>query len=139
MFLNAPDDYLTAATPDDAWEAVVAVEPGRPRLAGDETLEAIARGFADVADLKSRFLVGHSPGVARLAELAGRQLGLAEPQVKTLRWAGLLHDVGRVGVATGVWDKPARLTRAEWEEVRLIPIIPNASCRERPRWLRLRV
>jgi HD-GYP domain-containing protein (c-di-GMP phosphodiesterase class II) len=121
VFLQAPDEHLDAASPDDAWEAVVAAEPGKPRLAGEATLEAIARGFADVADLKSRFLAGHSSGVGKLAELAGRHLGLNEPQIKTLRWAGLLHDIGRVGIATGVWDKPVRLTRADWEEVRLHP------------------
>ena len=121
VFLGASDECLDAASPDDAWEAVVAAEPGQPRLAGEATIDAIATGFADVADLKSRFLLGHSSGVAQLAEAAGRQLGLSEHQVKTLRWAGLLHDVGRVGVATGVWDKPTRLSRSEWEEVRLHP------------------
>src|SRR5207302_6052715 len=119
--LQATDEHLDAASPDDAWEAVVAAEPGKPRLAGEATLETIARGFADVADLKSRFLAGHSSGVGKLAELAGRHLGLNEAQIKTLRWAGLLHDIGRVGIATGVWDKPVRLTRADWEEVRLHP------------------
>jgi len=121
VFLEAPDECLDAASPDDAWEAVVAAEPRRPEPGGDVDIEDIASGFADVADLKSRFLVGHSSGVARLAEGAGRQLGLAEEQVKTLRLAGLLHDIGRVGIATGVWDKPSRLTRSEWEEVRLHP------------------
>jgi putative nucleotidyltransferase with HDIG domain len=121
MFLQGPDECLDAASPDDAWEAVVAAEPGPPRLGGDVALEAIASGFADVADLKSRFLLGHSSGVARLAEGAARHLGLPEAQIRTLRWAGLLHDIGRVGVATGVWDKPSRLTRSEWEEVRLHP------------------
>jgi HD-GYP domain-containing protein (c-di-GMP phosphodiesterase class II) len=120
VFLRASDEHLDAASPDEG-EAVVAAELGKPRLAGEATLEAIARGFADVADLKSRFLAGHSSGVGQLAELAGRHLGLNEPQIKTLRWAGLLHDIGRVGIATGVWDKPARLTRADWDEVRLHP------------------
>jgi hypothetical protein len=67
VFLQAPDEHLDAASPDDAWEAVVAAEPGTPRLAGEATLEAIARGFADVADLKSRFLAGHSSGVSTRA------------------------------------------------------------------------
>ncbi len=121
LFLSAADECLDAATADDAWEAVVASEPGPPRMMSEATLDAVAAGFADVADLKSRFLVGHSRGVARLAEGAARQLNLADEQVQLLRHAALLHDIGRVGVATGVWDKPSRLSRSEWEEVRLHP------------------
>src|SRR5712691_1424008 len=121
VFLEAADDCLGAASHDDPWAAVVAAEPGPPTLASMATIDAIATGFADVADLKSRSFLGHSSGVARLAEAAGRQFGLAGPDVRTLRWAGLVHDIGRVGIATGIWDKGAHLTRSEWEEVRLHP------------------
>ena len=44
---------------------------------------------------------------------------LDQGQHLTTLWAGLVHDVGRVGVPTGIWDKPGPLTSAEWERVRL--------------------
>ena len=49
---------------------------------------------------------------------AGR-LGLAPAEQQTLRFAALAHDLGRVGISTAIWDKPARLTDGEWESVRL--------------------
>jgi HD-GYP domain-containing protein (c-di-GMP phosphodiesterase class II) len=41
--------------------------------------------------------------------------------VTAVRRAGLVHDVGRVGIPTAIWGKPGSLTRAEWERVRLHP------------------
>ena len=122
-FLSAPDECLAAASPEDNLEAVVACEPGPPRSVSEATLEAVAAGFGDMADLKSAFLVGHSQGVARLAEGAAREMNLPEEQVGQLRRAALLHDIGRVGVSTAVWDKTGRLSRAEWENVRLHPYL----------------
>ncbi len=37
--------------------------------------------------------------------------------------AGMLHDLGRVGVSAGIWDKPGPLTDDEWERVRLHPYL----------------
>ncbi|MCL4863316.1 MAG: HD domain-containing protein [Caldilineaceae bacterium] len=81
----------------------------------------MARAFADVTDLKVPFLRGHARGVAELAAAAARHLKWAETDATTLYRAALLHDIGRVGVANGVWEKPAPLTRHEWEQVRLHP------------------
>ena len=102
----------------DVWEAVLAAEPTPYRRAD---VDAVAGGFADFVDLKSPYLFGHSTGVAELASLAGRQLGLGDAECVTLRRAGLLHDLGRVAVPTGVWEKPGPLGRSDWERVRLHP------------------
>ena len=40
-----------------------------------------------------------------------------------LRRAALVHDLGRVGVENGIWDKPGPLATAEWEKVRLHPYL----------------
>ena len=59
--------------------------------------------------------------VAELAEAAARSLELGGGRVVTLRRAALLHDLGRVGVSSGIWDKKGPLTRSEWEQIRLHP------------------
>ena len=102
----------------DAWERVVAAEP-RPRLFGGEDLDRACQVIADYADLKSYGTLGHSRAVAEVAEAAGWRLGLAPEAIGEVRRAGWLHDMGRVGVSAGVWEKPGRLTRGEWEQVRL--------------------
>src|SRR5262249_39606621 len=45
----------------------------------------------------------------------------AAPQVRTLRRASLVHDLGRLGVSNSIWDKPGPLGAGEWEHVRLHP------------------
>jgi putative nucleotidyltransferase with HDIG domain len=74
---------------------------------------------ADFADLKSRYTRGHSSGVAALAEAAARGLGLGDDVARDLRRAALLHDLGRVAVSTGIWDKAAPLADAERERIRM--------------------
>jgi HD-GYP domain-containing protein (c-di-GMP phosphodiesterase class II) len=69
-------------------------------------LDSVAAAFGDFADLKSPFTLGHSSGVARLAEAAAQILVLPDERAFDLRNAGLLHDLARVSVSNGIWDKP---------------------------------
>ena len=105
----------------DALERVLEIEPRPRRLVSAGELDAAARAFADLVDLKSPFFHGHSAGVAELAGNAAAAAGLGDEETIALRRAALLHDVGRVAVPTGVWEKRASLTAAEWERVRLHP------------------
>ncbi len=112
---------LDAGWPEDPWAATVAAEPEPHRVVRPERLDEIAAGFADAVDLKSPYFAGHSAGVADLAERAGSIAGLEDEQTATLRRAGLFHDLGRVGVPSGIWEKAGPLTTTEWEAVRLHP------------------
>ena len=106
---------------DSVWDAVLDEEPGpRPALT-EEQFDEVLAAIADFTDIKSTYTLGHSRGVAELAAAAGQVQGMAEAQVTTLRRAGLVHDVGRVGVSAAVWGKHAPLSRDEWEKVRLHP------------------
>src|SRR5205823_1224060 len=79
----------------------------------------VLEAAADFVDLKSPFFVAHSRRVAALAEGAARATGLGEGEIAGLRRAALVHDLGRVGVSVGLWDKPGPLTDQEWERARL--------------------
>jgi HD-GYP domain-containing protein (c-di-GMP phosphodiesterase class II) len=94
------------------------------RVSGGE-LDVVLEAMADLADLKSPYLAGHSRGVANLAAEAARVSGLPAAERTILRRAGLLHDLGRVGVSTAIWDKPRRLTATELERVRLHPLLSD--------------
>lgn len=121
VFGRAGPGLMAELLAADPWRAVLEAEP-RPVAHIDESdLDRVARCFADMVDLKSPDTVGHSSEVARLAETAAGTLGLAEGDVVTLRRAALLHDLGRVGVSSGVWEKKGPLGRAEWEQIRLHP------------------
>ncbi|MFN8515574.1 MAG: HD domain-containing phosphohydrolase [Thermomicrobiales bacterium] len=118
-FAQEAHRLFAALDAESIWDAVLAAEPGlRPDLS-ETAFTTAAEAVADFADLKLPFTVGHSRGVAALAEEAARRCRLPEREVALVRHAGLLHDVGRTGVATGVWTKPGPLTAHERERVRL--------------------
>jgi HD-GYP domain-containing protein (c-di-GMP phosphodiesterase class II) len=81
--------------------------------------------MADLVDLKSPYLAGHSRGVANLVTAAARVCGLSGNEVTTLRRAALIHDLGRLGGSNAVWDKSGALTDTERERVRLHPYLTD--------------
>lgn len=110
-----------ADTPGSVWDAVLAAEPRPwPELQPDEVDRALA-AIGDFADLVSPWLSGHSQAVADLADKAARAAGFDDADVREVRRASHVHDLGRVAVHPGVWAKPGPLTADEWEQVRLHP------------------
>jgi HD-GYP domain-containing protein (c-di-GMP phosphodiesterase class II) len=114
---------------DDPSAAVLEAEPAPARTIGGDGLNAALAAVADFADLKSPYFRSHSGGVATLAAGAARAAGLSEDDVVTLRRAGLVHDVGRVGVSSGIWDHPGPLSVDQWERVRLHPYLTDRVLR----------
>jgi HD-GYP domain-containing protein (c-di-GMP phosphodiesterase class II) len=106
-----------------SWNAVIEAQPGLQRTLSDTELDAALEAIADFADLKSPYTMGHSRAVADLGAEAGRVCGLSEGEVRVLRRAGLVHDLGRLGVSNAIWDKRAALTAVERERVRLHPYL----------------
>ena len=84
--------------------------PSPPRCSTIERegLDGALAAVADFADLKSPFFLGHSPGVADLAAAAAARRRPARRRRRRARRAALVHDVGRVGVPSGIWDRPGR-------------------------------
>lgn len=120
-FLRRAEVLLATTEEDSAWDDVLAAEPEPRPWMPLSRLDQVARAFAEFADLKTPCMVGHSNRVAQLATAAARDLALGEPEVEVLGRAALFHDLGRVSVSNGIWAKPARLSAAEWERVRLYP------------------
>jgi HD-GYP domain-containing protein (c-di-GMP phosphodiesterase class II) len=118
-FCEEAPTILEGLDQEPTWESVLALEPGGCDCLTDEEFDQSCEALADFADLKSPYTLGHSPGVAALAARAGRRCGLVEADVTVLRRAGLLHDIGRVGVSAGIWGKEGALSEREWEQVRL--------------------
>jgi HD-GYP domain-containing protein (c-di-GMP phosphodiesterase class II) len=106
---------------ESVWDEVLSIEP-KPWLYLDGT--EIDRALAAVgafSDLASPYLTGHASGVGELAAAAARISGWDESEIKEIRRAGYLHDLGRVSVDPRVWENEGRLSADEWEHVRLHP------------------
>lgn len=121
LFVTNADDVLAEACADagDPRDRILEVEPEPVLECAEENVTVVAAAFGDLADLKSPYFQGHAREVARLAVAAARHVGLDRRSVQRLEVAALLHDVGRVGISNAVWEKKGRLTRAEWEQVRM--------------------
>ena len=104
--LTRDGEHWLAEIGDDPCALVLDAEPGPPRTIGDGQLDNALGAVADFTDLKSPWLRGHSTGVAELAATAARAAGLPDADAATVGRAALVHDVGRVGVPSGIWDRP---------------------------------
>src|SRR5207253_3766599 len=104
-----------------SWDAIIAAEPAlQPALTDDEFCVALD-AIADFTDVKSPYTLGHSRGVAELAEAGARHMGMAADEVELVRRAALVHDMGKLGVSNSIWDKQGGLTSTEHERVRIHP------------------
>ena len=104
----------------DLWHEVSRLEPAdRVVVATPERLDLVSRAFAEIIDAKSPFTYRHSEGVAEVA--VGERLGFDADARRDLLHAGLLHDIGKLGVSNRILDKPDRLTGAEFAKVKKHP------------------
>ena len=103
--------------PEADWDELLASEP--PPVATVEEIDDALEVMADMADLKSQWTRGHSRRVVALAGKAAVAAGMPDDEVEAIRRSALVHDLGRVGVENGIWDKPGPLSIDEWEKVRL--------------------
>ena len=117
----------------------VAVELGRDRtvVAAPEAASAVslANGapaelqlatviaLAEALDIRDTGTAKHSHMVGRYAELMAQELGLEPDRVERVRLAGILHDVGKIGVSDAVLSKPGPLSADEWVEMKTHPEI----------------
>lgn len=122
LFADAAPELLDGLDSVAAWDAVIEAEPALQRRIAERDIERALEAVADFTDLKSPFTLGHSRRVADLAAAATRRDG-APADARQVRRAGLLHDLGRLGIPNTIWDKPGALTPGEWERVRLSPYL----------------
>lgn len=78
--------------------------------------------LSQAIDAKDGFTRGHADRVSRIAGAMARELGLSERQIEHIELAGLLHDIGKIGVEDRILMKPLRLDPDEQELMRRHPI-----------------
>lgn len=83
-----------------------------------QTIAALARAI----ETKDPYTCGHSTRVAMLASALGQKLGLPEGEIKIIEWAGLMHDIGKIGIRDDILCKVGRLTEEEYDHIKSHPI-----------------
>jgi diguanylate cyclase (GGDEF)-like protein/putative nucleotidyltransferase with HDIG domain len=101
-----------------AFEVAVIDEPADLRHT-----QILARALARAVDTKDAYTHSHCETVAELCALIADELGLDREQVFKIRLAGLLHDVGKIGVPDSILQKPGRLTHEEFALMKSHPAL----------------
>lgn len=116
------DSWWDGLSASDLPADVISQEPeSNARWVSEDDLDAVARAFADIIDAKSPFTFSHSRNVAAYALGIARQLGLDATAQRRVYRAGLLHDIGKLGVSNSILDKAGPLTPDERAAVQRHP------------------
>ncbi len=88
-----------------------------------QMFEGTVRSLVSALDAKDTYTCGHSSRVAELAVTLASRLGYDEEQLATIRMAGILHDIGKIGVDDSVLRKDGKLTTEEFDQIKLHPVL----------------
>jgi putative nucleotidyltransferase with HDIG domain len=121
--LGRDREWCAALQRADVDDVVVASEPGaEPQLVDANGLDRIARAFAEIIDAKSPFTFHHSTNVADYARAVANVMGFDAPAQRRIYRAGLLHDIGKLGISNRILDKNGPLTVEERVEIERHPV-----------------
>jgi diguanylate cyclase (GGDEF)-like protein len=126
---------MTAMTLDEAKASggdALRVAEARPPAPGYAKTFDVLEGLVIAVDTKDRYTRRHSEDVARYADFLAAQLELDPDTRRALHMAGLLHDIGKIGIPDGILRKPGRLTDAEYAIVKQHVALGDAIVRDLP-------
>jgi HD-GYP domain-containing protein (c-di-GMP phosphodiesterase class II) len=104
---------------DDSVDHLLELEPVERAPLTDEALDSALEAVGDFCDLRSPWFAGHARGTAELVAAAGGLLDLPTDEIRLLRRAASVHDVGRFGVPATVISKPGPLSGSDLERMRM--------------------
>jgi hypothetical protein len=84
--------------------------------------QAAVGALCQAVETKDLYTRGHSDRVSRGSVMIAREIGMRGERVEAIRYAGMLHDVGKLGVATRVLQKTGKLTEEEYAAIQLHPM-----------------
>jgi hypothetical protein len=87
-----------------------------------EAYESTMRSLIKSVETKDFYTRGHSERVSKASVLIGRRAGMREDRVASLRYAGMLHDVGKLGVPTEVLQASGQLSEEQFEAIQQHPV-----------------
>jgi HD-GYP domain-containing protein (c-di-GMP phosphodiesterase class II) len=84
-------------------------------------MEALIQVLESMMAARDPYTVGHQRRVSQIACDIGREMGLSDDHLRDLRMAGLLHDLGKIAIPSGLLSKPGNLTSLEFALIKTHP------------------
>ncbi|MBP7792092.1 MAG: GAF domain-containing protein [Candidatus Goldbacteria bacterium] len=103
-------------------QAAVAIENAKLYENLNNMFLNTVKSLSAAIETKDIYTRGHSERVTKISELIAKELGLPDNDIKDLRLAGLLHDIGKIGIDESILRKPGKLTNAEFQEIKKHPV-----------------
>lgn len=85
------------------------------------SIEDVLFSLANAVEAKDEYTQGHVWRVSNLAMALGKKVGLPAGEIDALRFGGILHDIGKIGVPGEILNKPGPLSDEEWKVIRTHP------------------
>jgi len=109
-----------------AGQAAIAIENARLFENTQQTYYETIRSLAQALEARDAYTKGHSERVTRYALETAREMGLSDHSRKVIRYAGLLHDIGKIGISDSILHKRLKLTDEDWEAIRSHPLFGDS-------------
>lgn len=88
-----------------------------------DTFITTIRSLVQALDARDPYTKGHSEQVSKYAEMIALEMGLSDPEIENIRFAGLLHDIGKIGIPEKVLNKAGQLSSEEFNQIKMHPYI----------------
>ena len=92
------------------------------------SIEYVLFSLAKTVEAKDEYTQGHVERVSKLAIALGKKMGLSEEEMEALRYGGILHDIGKIGIPGNILNKPGPLSPEEWEVMKNHPVAGYNIC-----------
>jgi len=116
--LMLPTIYISSSLTQNV---AMMIENTKLNLKVADGYKSTIRALAAAIDAKDHYTRGHSQRVTELALLGARALNMSQEELEILEYAGILHDIGKIGIPDDILSKPGRLTPEEFDIIRQHP------------------
>lgn len=106
-----------------ASQAAIAIENARLYEQAEKSYINTIRTLSNIIDAKDNHTYGHSERVMEHCMYMADQLELPKQEKEILQYAGLLHDIGKIGIDVGILRKPSKLNEEEWKIMVMHPVL----------------
>lgn len=106
--------------------AAISIDTAQLQENLSKSVVSVVKLATNALEAKDAYTAGHSERVTEFGTEIAKYMGCSEEQVETIRQAGLLHDIGKIGISDAILLKPSRLTNEEFEIIKTHPAIGYA-------------